>query len=485
MSYLHQEVNATEKGVKWCDKRVDQSEGSRQSKSSTQTSTNLFSSVSYPETNNVSQKLKVDSWRKLCVHGRTKYYCTLCPGNGICIHTKRRYTCKVCKGQGICQHGKVRACCIKCIGSSICQHSTQRAKCKLCRGGAICEHSRRRYNCPECSGGGVCEHKNQRYYCKQCRGTGICSHGRQKRYCHICGTKQYHDLDPSVLEALLRDSLKRYVPGLQSLSFSPLESDTAAAEHTSGDDDNIFFQNKVVASTHSGSRQSRTNNNSNEARIENNPDASRKFSLTDLARRRLGDLKMAGNNGRKNYMFSIDISRSTIDDVSDDDLYNVSSNIKGMNISVTRAPSQLTTSFLVPKARSTKDHVLSSKNAHQSDDDAVHMKAMLRTDPDSMRNQQLSRTENINMFCSFSGGYPRNRECNFLVHVQRMTCLPSKFYFDRSFNNPTTLLHQHRSARHPVVSSLLGVVFILLLLVAPAFFGMQSKKWKQASGVWK
>ena len=54
--------------------------------------------------------------RSLCEHGRQRYYCKDCGGNGICEHGRQRHQCKECGGSDICKHGRQRRHCKDCGG---------------------------------------------------------------------------------------------------------------------------------------------------------------------------------------------------------------------------------------------------------------------------------------------------------------------------------------------------------------------------------
>lgn len=127
---------------------------------------------------------------KKCEHGRQKYFCKDCKGNGICEHGKRRSDCKKCGGSQICEHNKPRNRCKGCAGVGICQHGRVRSRCKECGGSQICQHGRIRSRCKECGGGGVCEHKRIRSQCRECGGGkgrgGLCEHGRVRGVCTGC-----------------------------------------------------------------------------------------------------------------------------------------------------------------------------------------------------------------------------------------------------------------------------------------------------------
>ena len=69
-----------------------------------------------------------------------------------------------------------------------CEHGRQRYQCNECGGNGVCKHGRQRYQCKECGGNGICEHGRERYLCKECGGNGICEHGRQRSTCKECGT---------------------------------------------------------------------------------------------------------------------------------------------------------------------------------------------------------------------------------------------------------------------------------------------------------
>uniref|UniRef100_A0A0G4FQ78 Uncharacterized protein n=1 Tax=Chromera velia CCMP2878 TaxID=1169474 RepID=A0A0G4FQ78_9ALVE len=85
-----------------------------------------------------------------------------------CPHGRKKYFCKDCGGQGICKHGRFKFNCRECGASS------------------FCEHGRKKYFCKDSGGKGSCDHKHNKHYCKECGGKGICQHGRTKYHCTIC-----------------------------------------------------------------------------------------------------------------------------------------------------------------------------------------------------------------------------------------------------------------------------------------------------------
>ena len=52
--------------------------------------------------------------RKMCPHGKHKYICKLCVGNGICEHGERKGRCKLCSGSALCPHRKRKDSCTEC-----------------------------------------------------------------------------------------------------------------------------------------------------------------------------------------------------------------------------------------------------------------------------------------------------------------------------------------------------------------------------------
>ena len=122
-----------------------------------------------------------------CGHGKLKYYCKECGGNGICEHDKIKSRCKDCGGSAICEHKKEKRYCVDCGGSAICEHKLQKRQCKICDGGAFCEHKKYKSSCKECGGSSICEHGKDKSYCKECGGSAFCKHDKIKQYCKECG----------------------------------------------------------------------------------------------------------------------------------------------------------------------------------------------------------------------------------------------------------------------------------------------------------
>jgi hypothetical protein len=164
--------------------------------------------------------------KKLCPHGKDKYFCVPCEGKGICIHEKRKHRCKTCGGKDVCQHGKDVYYCGPCKGKGICEHDKLKTQCRLCKGSMFCEHDKRRNQCVLCDGSGLCQHKKRKtrckicnpcedkeedkeeevkdpkprikklcphgtdqYFCVPCEGKGMCIHGKRKARCKTCGGK--------------------------------------------------------------------------------------------------------------------------------------------------------------------------------------------------------------------------------------------------------------------------------------------------------
>ncbi len=121
-----------------------------------------------------------------CEHGKKKYLCKDCGGNGICEHNKRKQYCIICGGKSICEHKKIKIQCILCKGSQICNHNRQKSKCKECHGSQICEHNKLKLQCKQCKGSQICEHNIQKQICKLCGGNQICLHDKQKTRCKDC-----------------------------------------------------------------------------------------------------------------------------------------------------------------------------------------------------------------------------------------------------------------------------------------------------------
>jgi hypothetical protein len=105
---------------------------------------------------------------KKCPHGKQKYECVQCGGNGICVHNRKKSTCKECGGNNICVHNRQKSQCKECGGSQICVHNRRKSTCKECGGNQICEHGRRKSQCIECGGSQICIHKRQKSQCKLC-----------------------------------------------------------------------------------------------------------------------------------------------------------------------------------------------------------------------------------------------------------------------------------------------------------------------------
>ena len=130
-----------------------------------------------------------------CGHGKLKYYCKECGGNGICEHDKIKSRCKECGGSAICEHKKEKRYCVDCGGSAICEHKLQKRQCRICDGGAFCEHKKYKSSCVDCGGSAICEHKIHKQHCKECGGSAICKHGKDKSYCKECGGSAYCEHD--------------------------------------------------------------------------------------------------------------------------------------------------------------------------------------------------------------------------------------------------------------------------------------------------
>jgi hypothetical protein len=178
-------------------------------------------------------KKKVGAKNKKCEHGRIKYYCKECGGDGYCKHGKQKARCKECGGSAFCKHNKKKEYCKECGGKGLCkadnctkhkyktkyqgycqgcfielfpendlvkeiikkrnplcEHGIKRVRCKECGGSAFCEHGKWKSGCIKCNGPGICEHGKRKYSCKECGGSGICEHGNNKRICKECGGSQ-------------------------------------------------------------------------------------------------------------------------------------------------------------------------------------------------------------------------------------------------------------------------------------------------------
>ena len=94
-----------------------------------------------------------------CEHGRRKYVCSICGGNGLCQHNRKKEYCKDCKGSCICEHNKRKENCKVCGGNNICRHNKQKQSCKDCNGSQICAHNKFKRECPDCKGSAICNSK--------------------------------------------------------------------------------------------------------------------------------------------------------------------------------------------------------------------------------------------------------------------------------------------------------------------------------------
>jgi len=135
------------------------------------------------QTTSVTQK---GAPKPKCPHGRRKYRCKECLGDGICQHRRQRNNCKECNGNSICFHGIRKTNCKECNGSAICSHGKVRFSCKECRSSLICQHGRRSDICIECHGTSICQHGKQKRFCASCKGDTTCRHGIAKRWCTDC-----------------------------------------------------------------------------------------------------------------------------------------------------------------------------------------------------------------------------------------------------------------------------------------------------------
>lgn len=122
-----------------------------------------------------------------CEHGKKKYYCKDCGGQGICEHSRRKDSCKECGS--VCEHGNTKYRCKEC-GLGYCEHDKLKHQCKDCGGSSICEHSKRKAYCKDCGGSGYCEHGKRRAYCRDCGGSEFCEHSKRKFYCKECNGSQ-------------------------------------------------------------------------------------------------------------------------------------------------------------------------------------------------------------------------------------------------------------------------------------------------------
>ncbi len=60
------------------------------------------------------EKGKKTRKRKLCPHGKQKYFYAECDGQGICAHGKHKQFCEESDGSGLCGHGKRKFDCMDC-----------------------------------------------------------------------------------------------------------------------------------------------------------------------------------------------------------------------------------------------------------------------------------------------------------------------------------------------------------------------------------
>ncbi len=96
--------------------------------------------------------------------------------NTNCQHGRYKYTCKECGGNGLCEHGKQEHKCLECGGSDICVYAKQKQYCLDCNGSATCEHQRIKYTSTDCDGRQLCKtphcptRKNPKYdgHCFSC-----------------------------------------------------------------------------------------------------------------------------------------------------------------------------------------------------------------------------------------------------------------------------------------------------------------------------
>lgn len=142
-----------------------------------------------------------------CQHGKRKFYCKECGGNGYCPHgIDKRFCLSGCKGNKICEHNITIYRClicntnIKCIHNKnknkcnicntniICSHNINRQKCKICNPNILCEHGKIKRRCRlGCGGQAFCIHGTEKTDClKGCSISAICPHGKHKKRCIVC-----------------------------------------------------------------------------------------------------------------------------------------------------------------------------------------------------------------------------------------------------------------------------------------------------------
>lgn len=92
----------------------------------------LISAIEVVRSGDTSLQKKPKRDKKMCEHGRVKYFCKECGGKGICEHGKNKSYCKECGGSQVCKHGKSKYFCKECSGKGICEHGNNKFICKEC-----------------------------------------------------------------------------------------------------------------------------------------------------------------------------------------------------------------------------------------------------------------------------------------------------------------------------------------------------------------
>lgn len=100
------------------------------------------------------KKMTTYTWPQ-CKHGRVKYRCKECKGQGICPHGIQKSRCKACGGVHVCEHGKEKNKCKQCFAqgkpvSSFCEHGISKYTCRIHGMKYYCEHNKLKTRCEEC-----------------------------------------------------------------------------------------------------------------------------------------------------------------------------------------------------------------------------------------------------------------------------------------------------------------------------------------------
>ncbi len=117
----------------------------------------------FSQDENLNKKSSKNTKKKHCIHGKYKYYCRECGGNGYCIHNKMKTFCVECGGSSICIHKKNKYICKECGGKLFCVHRINKYKCVLCNSSSISVHTIKKKYCIKC------EHDKIKKYCSECK----------------------------------------------------------------------------------------------------------------------------------------------------------------------------------------------------------------------------------------------------------------------------------------------------------------------------